>query len=246
MESSKSFVAVDSYRKAATKDAAVWNYKGLTIHALPQVHEHIAGILKANLPLGASVLDLASGSGAMCLRLKDMGMRPTGTDLVCENFRLHSQVDFFTANLNEELPTHLHQKFDCVVATELIEHLENPRHLLRQCFSLLRPSGMLVLSTPNTESSISMAQFIRSGDFRWFAPAQYNNDGHITPILLPVLRHALEECGFVDIRIDSAAPLSFSGLAWWRMRLLAWVLRRITARPLLEGDFLIACASRLR
>ncbi len=244
MQHSRSFVAVNSYRQAAAKDCAVWNYKGLTIHAPPQVHQHIAGIVAACLPPGASVLDLAAGSGAMCLRLEDLGMRPTGTDLVTENFRLHSEISFFAANLNEELPAHLLGTFDGVIATELIEHLENPRHLIRQCYELLRPGGLAVLSTPNTESSISMAQFVRSGDFRWFAPAQYDNDGHINPILLPVLRHALEESGFADIRIDSIAPLRFSGLVWWKMRLLAWVLRQITARPLLEGDFLIVRATR--
>jgi SAM-dependent methyltransferase len=180
----------------------------------------------------------------MCLRLKDIGMRPTGTDLVTENFRLHSEVDFFTLNLNDDLPPGLLGKFDCVVATELIEHLENPRHLTRQCYSLLRPGGIVIISTPNTESSISMAQFIRTGDFRWFAPGQYHRDGHITPVLVSVLRHALEESEFSDIRIDSIAPMAFQGLAWWRMRLLAWMLRGIIGRPLLEGDFLIARATR--
>ena len=244
VEVSKSFVVVDSYRKAAARTGAVWNYRGLTIHADPRIHEHVAALVKASLPPNASILDLAAGSGAMCLRLKDIGMRPTGTDIVSENFRLHSQVDFFAANLNEELPADLYQKFDCVVATELIEHLENPRGLVRQCANLLRPGGLLILSTPNTESSISLVQFVRSGDFRWFTPDQYVNDGHITPMLLPVLRNALQESGFVDIQIDSIAPLRFRGLAWWRMRLLAWALRKAIGRPLREGDFLIVSARR--
>jgi len=245
MDASPSFVAVDSYRKAADTEAiAAWNYKGLTIHADPRLHEHVGAIVKAALPQGASVLDLAAGSGAMCLRLKDLGMRPTGTDLVAENFRLHGEVDFVTANLNDALPDSLRQGFDCVTATELIEHLENPRHLIRQCHDLLKPGGLLIISTPNTASSISLAQFVRTGEFRWFTPLQYENDGHITPIIPQVLRHALEESRFTDIRIDSIAPLAFKGLGWWKMRLLAWVLRQAISRPLLEGDFLIAQARR--
>jgi len=247
MDASRSFVAVDSYRKAASSDApAAWNYKGLTIHADPRLHEHVAELVRAALPLGASVLDLAAGSGAMCLRLKDIGMRPTGTDLVAENFRLHGDVDFVTANLNDAIPASLRQGFDCVIATELIEHLENPRHLIRQCHELLKPGGLLIISSPNTSSSISLAQFVRTGEFRWFTPLQYGNDGHIMPILLPVLRYALEECSFANIQIHSIAPLRFAGLNWWKMRLLAWLLRRVIARPLLEGDFLIAQATRPR
>lgn len=247
MDASRSFVVIDSYRKAANTDAtAAWNYKGLTIHADPRVHEHVAEMVRASLPQGAAVLDLAAGSGAMCLRLKDIGMRPTGTDLVPENFRLHGEVDFVTANLNDELPVTLRQGFDCVIATELIEHLENPRHLIRQCHDLLKPGGLLILSSPNTASSISLAQFVRTGEFRWFTPLQYTNDGHIMPILPQVLRYALEECGLTNIQIHSIAPLRFRGLGWWKMRLLAWLLRRMIARPLLEGDFLIAQAARPR
>lgn len=247
MSASCSFVVVDSYRKAAeTGEIAAWNYKGLTIHADPRLHEHVAGLVKAALPQGAAVLDLAAGSGAMCLRLKDIGMRPIGTDLVPENFRLHGQVDFFTANLNDPLPEAWRQRFDCVIATELIEHLENPRHLVRQCRELLKPGGLLLVSTPNTQSSISLAQFVRTGEFRWFTPQQYNHDGHIMPIVMPVLRHAFEECGFAGIEIHSIAPLKFRGLEWWKMRLLAWLLRQAIHRPLLEGDFLIAQARRAR
>lgn len=245
MDASRSFVVVDKYRSAAHTDAVeAWNYKGLTIHADARVHEHVAEIVRSALPQGASVLDLAAGSGAMCLRLKDIGMRPTGTDLVSENFRLHGEVDFVAANLNDELPAALQRGFDCVTATELIEHLENPRHLIRQCRDLLKPGGLLIVSTPNTASSLSLAHFVRTGEFRWFTPLQYDNDGHIMPILPTVLRCALEESGFVDIRIDSIAPLAFPGFNWWKMRLLAWVLRRVIARPLLEGDFLIVQARR--
>jgi hypothetical protein len=103
----------------------------------------------------------------------------------------------------------------------------------------------LIVSTPNTASSISLAQFVRTGEFRWFTPHQYNHDGHIMPILPTVLRQALGESGFDDIRIESIAPLKFGGLGWWKMRLLAWMLRLAIARPLLEGDFLIAQARRI-
>lgn len=39
--------------------------------------------------------------------------------------------------------------FDTILAGELIEHLEQPVQFLRECRSLLRTRGTLVLSTPN-------------------------------------------------------------------------------------------------
>jgi len=247
MTESDSFTVLHNYRKAtASEETAIWNYKGLEIHAVPQIHDHVGEIVRSSLPKGSLVLDLAAGSGAMCQRLKDLGMVPTGTDLVPENFRLHSEVDFFTANLNDELPAHLLGMFDCVTSTELIEHIENPRHLIRQCWRLVRPGGMVVISTPNTQSSIALAQYIRTGDFRWFTPVEYRRDGHINPILLPVLKNALEETGFVETRIDSILRLRFPGFTWWKMRLLAWVLRLVSARPLYEGDFIVVSTRRPR
>ena len=145
------------YKRAARSPQGGPDYGGLKIHAFPEVHERVAQIAAVRLRPGAQVLDLASGSGAMCLRLMHLGFSPVACDAVPDNFRLHGQVPFFAANLNELLPSEMRGGFDCLVATELIEHLENPRHFLRQCFSALRPGGLLLLSTPNVDSPFSKA-----------------------------------------------------------------------------------------
>jgi len=41
------------------------------------------------------------------------------------------------------------ESFDTVIASELIEHLENASEFLRQCHSILKTGGHLLLSTPN-------------------------------------------------------------------------------------------------
>lgn len=43
----------------------------------------------------------------------------------------------------------LGQAFDCVVAGELIEHLDNPGLFLRNMWRHLRPGGTIALTTPN-------------------------------------------------------------------------------------------------
>jgi SAM-dependent methyltransferase len=237
-------LAVETYRRAAEVEGAIWNYKGLAIHAEPEIHERIGELAAGRLRPGAAVLDLASGSGAMCLRLKDLGFSPTGCDIVTENFRLHGKVGFLVINLNNPLPADMVEAFDCVVATEVIEHLENPRHLLRQCFRALRPGGVLFMSTPNVDSPFSKAMYVRTGDFRWFGDIDYKRYGHITPIPRFFLEKALDEAGFVDVRIESVAPLTFPRLSWWKMRLLAWFLMMLSVERPLEGDILIAEASR--
>ena len=148
-------VIVEAYRKAAGEHAGDNNYRGLRIHALYGLHEFVGALAERTFAAGSNVLDLAAGSGALCLRLKDSGFNPTACDLVDENFRLHDSVPFVAANLNQDFPAEFAGRFEGIVATEIVEHLENPRHFLRQCFSALKPGGQLILTTPNVDSALS-------------------------------------------------------------------------------------------
>jgi len=49
------------------------HYKGIVSRAREGVHEHAVELVKGLVPPGASVLDLATGEGALALRLKDAG-----------------------------------------------------------------------------------------------------------------------------------------------------------------------------
>lgn len=43
----------------------------------------------------------------------------------------------------------LNQKFDVIIAGELIEHLSNPGNFLDRCFEHLNENGILIITTPN-------------------------------------------------------------------------------------------------
>jgi ubiquinone/menaquinone biosynthesis C-methylase UbiE len=43
------------------------------------------------------------------------------------------------------------EEFDYVVAGELIEHLESPKDLIQECLRVLKPGGILSISTPKEE-----------------------------------------------------------------------------------------------
>lgn len=193
-------------------------YKGLPIYAAPGLHEAAAEMLAGALARDARVLEFGAGSGAMSRRLADLGFRVTASDLFAESFR-PVDVPFVAADLNRAFAAQWPLGFDAVMALEIVEHLENPRDVLRQIRSLLPAGGHLVLSTPNIANPVSQALFLRRGQFQWFRDIDYREQGHITPLSPWVLEKALLEAGFA-IRAERAVSNPFR-----RIRRLGWGVR---------------------
>ena len=188
-------VLVDHYRQAAGAASSTTSYRGLPIHALPGLHEFAFEQLRRHCAAGASVLELAAGSGVMSQRLADAGYAVTATDYVPENFRLHASIPFFMSDLNQDFADGREDSLDVVCALEIIEHLENPRHFARQCSRLLKKGGKIVLSTPNVDSAASVVRLMRDGCFQWFAEPDYARDGHITPLTQWQIDKSFSEAG---------------------------------------------------
>lgn len=170
-------------------------YRGLSIFAAPGLHQAAAALFASAVAAGARVLEVGAGSGAMSLRLSDAGFAVTASDLFQESFK-PVDVPFVAADLNTEFAPQLTGRFDAVMALEIVEHLENPRHLLRQLRAILPPGGQLILSTPNIANPVSQALFLRRGQFQWFRDEDYREQGHITPLSPWQIEKVLAECGF--------------------------------------------------
>lgn len=97
--------------------------------------------------------------------------------------------------------------FDCVLAGELLEHLEDPIGFLRGCHATLRPRGVVVLSTPNPNSVMEQLLTITLSR-RWFyAPA------HVCLYPQRWLIRMLEIAGFESVELYSGGlPIPGLGL----------------------------------
>ena len=78
-------------------------------------------------------------------------------------------------DLNQKLPYGM-ESFDYVMCIEVIEHLENPHHIVREIARVLRPRGKVVLSTPNIANFYSRLYFLRSGFFHYFLKETVEGD----------------------------------------------------------------------
>jgi len=231
---SETTVLVSSYDRASKREGhnPESHYRGLTIHAIPELHPYVADLVTRHLPQGATVLDLASGSGAMALRLRDSGFDVVSTDYVTGNFRLHGSIPFFQANLNEPFCHKVPDRVSAIVACEIIEHLENPRHFARQCWESLPAGGYLFASTPNIANSVSKAFFIRDGTFLWFQPDDYRDSGHITPLSSRQLHEIFSEVGYSFVFEGGCGDATKHLAQYPRMRMLARAIRFVGPSPI--------------
>ncbi len=185
------------------------HYNGLVMHCAPGTHKAaISLLLRHNVPR-TSVLDLASGSGAMLARLRDIGFTQLhAIEPKVERFQL-GDINPLAIDLNSEFCAKFDRSFALISAIEIIEHLDAPRHFLLQVRTLLQEGGYLLLTTPNVSNWIGRIKFLLSGNLRWFEEAQYRKMRHISPITDVQMRLMLNEIGFH--LVDSISAGDFSG-----------------------------------
>jgi SAM-dependent methyltransferase len=125
-------------------------------------------------------------------------------DYTAELMQLPGQtVDI--ANLNDQPLPYADASFDIVTATEVIEHLEHFRRVIREIHRVLKPGGICILSTPNILNLNSRLRFLGFGFWNLFGPlpvkhsALYSTGGHINPVSWFYIAHALLDAGFNQV-----------------------------------------------
>lgn len=137
---------------------------------------------------GLSLLDVGCGGGLICEPLARMGGTVTGLDPAHENVeaaRRHAtgqglDITYRCARV-EELSTE-GVRFDAVVCLEVVEHVPDPAAFLKTCAALVRPGGLMVLSTLNrTTKSYLLAIVGAEYLLRWLPVGTHQWDRFITP-----------------------------------------------------------------
>ena len=145
------------------------------------IYDAVLDAAAAAQPAPNSILDFGSGSGQLLplLRQRFPGASLNAADIMAAAANLLPGVKWTQADLNADVPIAA-ASFDLIVAAEVIEHLENPRALLREFARMLRPGGVAIVSTPNTRSLRSLITFAMRGHHAQFDDSNY--PAHITPM----------------------------------------------------------------
>jgi 2-polyprenyl-3-methyl-5-hydroxy-6-metoxy-1,4-benzoquinol methylase len=131
-----------------------------------QPSEDLLELVPAN---AKQILSIGCGSGATEAALKQRGAQVFAAplDSIIGADAARRGIDIVYGSLSDCFRTLEGRKFDCVLMTNLLHLLPNPKQVLRQCSDLVAPGGAFVLSGPNFNSLRLLAKrALGSGDYR--------------------------------------------------------------------------------
>jgi SAM-dependent methyltransferase len=222
-------VSVPAARTTVQRTASTRSYQGHSIHAAPGVHEYAVELARAALPEGGRVLEVGAGCGALALRLRDAGLEVVPTDLDPPHEWIH-RLDLD----HPEWTPQTSGPFDLVVCVETLEHVENPRQVLRSVRSMLRPGDRLLVSTPHIGHPHSRLKMFLRGAPYIFGPKHYYQPGHITILPDWMLTEHVRLSGFDDITVTYAGDTEYRGARQLAHRLEIALLRLLGLRQRAE------------
>jgi len=166
-----------------------------------------------DVPAGAIVVDAGCGNGSFLSlfrnrnwQLKGFDTSPTGIEIARNTY---PEITFYLADgqiISSDLPM-LTGQTDAVISTEVIEHLYNPRGFLKNCFDLLKPGGVLVITTPYHGYLKNLFLAITGKMDQHFTVLW--DHGHIKFWSRSTLELVLRETGFTNVEFAGAGRIPY-------------------------------------
>lgn len=161
-------------------------------------------------PRGSRILDVGCGNGALLATLRGRGLELHGIDSSASGIRIASSaypdVAFNVGDVSDDLdPVYEPAYFDFAICTEVVEHVYNPRGLVRNCLSRLKPGGQLLISTPY-HGWLKNSLLAVTGQLDRHFTALWDH-GHIKFWSRRTLGLLLREAGFEDLQFQGVGRI---------------------------------------
>jgi 2-polyprenyl-3-methyl-5-hydroxy-6-metoxy-1,4-benzoquinol methylase len=147
-----------------------------------------------------SIFDLGCGNGAAAEILRRHGYEVVGVDPsrsgIREAQRAYPNLRLFVGSAYDDLAARF-GRFQVVLSLEVIEHVYYPRKFAATLFSLVRPGGLAIVSTP-FHGYLKNVGLALSGKLDSHFTALWD-EGHIKFWSILTLKKVLVEAGFSEI-----------------------------------------------
>jgi len=140
-----------------------------------------------NCLAGLRILDIGCGAGLLCEPLSRLGAQVIGVDPSPSNIaaaklhadRGHLSIDYRNTTVEQ---MDVRERFDIVLAMEVVEHVTDVGAFLKRCAAILKPGGMMVVSTLNRNwKSFALAIVGAEYVLRWLPRGTHQWDKFVTP-----------------------------------------------------------------
>jgi 2-polyprenyl-6-hydroxyphenyl methylase/3-demethylubiquinone-9 3-methyltransferase len=140
-----------------------------------------------NCLAGLRILDIGCGAGLLCEPFTRLGAQVIGIDPSATNIavaKLHADraqlsIDYRCTTVEE---IDVRERFDIVLAMEVVEHVIDVGAFLDRCAQMLKPGGMMVVSTLNRNwKSFALGIVAAEYVLRWLPRGTHQWDKFVTP-----------------------------------------------------------------
>lgn len=178
-------------------------------------NRRVFGIITGDDITGKKILDIGAGKGYMVQLLgehaKKKGGRPADIITACDLFPEYFSYEEVACEKMEFINRFpfKDERFDIAYAIEVIEHLRCPYDFIQEMYRVVRPGGMVIITTPNVLNLSSRISYLLTGFFELFKPLSFDEKdvrrqwGHIMPLNAYYLDHAMRSCGFKKVKLHA-------------------------------------------
>ena len=165
---------------------------------------------------GLRILDIGCGAGLLCEPLSRLGAQVIGVDPSASNIaaaKLHADkghlsIDYRCTTIEE---MDVRERFDIVLAMEVIEHVTDIGAFISRCAAMLKPGGLMVVSTLNRNwKSFALAIVGAEYILRWLPRGTHQWEKFVTPNELEI---AIEQAG-LQVTADTGVMYNLFADRW--------------------------------
>ncbi len=209
--------------------------------AMPGTHSSFLNYFKTlGVDKHIKILDVGAGHGAFTKTLFELGYNVTACDLYPEIFK-YEKINCVKTDITKHFPFP-DNSFDVAISIEVSEHIIDHEVFFSELSRIIKPAGVLYISTPNVLSLKSRFRFLFQGFFYSFKPLDMNNhDGlqHVASRTIDQYNYIAVKHGFeqAKLAIDKKQKSSL-----WLLVLLfpfIWVYSKLRKTPTLHNQFIL-------
>ena len=155
-----------------------------------------------------SILDAGCGNGFVVGKMAERGYEVIGIDVAEDGIAIaqkaYPNIKFEVRSVYDDLTT-IVDNVDIVISSEVIEHLYYPQKFVKNMFSVLRPGGYIILTTPYHGYLKNLTLSIAN---KWDKHFTVNwEGGHIKFFSQKTIKSLLESEGFKETIFNNAGRL---------------------------------------